>query len=310
MVGKLVLMVAAAALLLFGLLAILHRPAQAKVWVPAMVVVAASFAIGCFWLMNGNFALQQVAGTAALAPESATPVKRYTEEPKPMAPANGSLPLPAMDDRSGMEMDKDNEGSIRGVGPTVLTPSAPVDAVESKSAQLGFPSGGGSGPVGGKPGAARTSPPKPDSTDAKPGESGDAPKPLTDDVMKKKADNRQNADHNKAEAAKDAVAPKKSGTAAPAERPLAMKSAKTEPEDEKRAKAAKFLWAPNLPANEKGEAELNIQLPAEPGDYYLLVDVQGPSGVGTVQSRIRVPAPAPAAPAAPAPAAKPEPAKP
>jgi hypothetical protein len=121
------------------------------------------------------------------------------------------------------------------------------------------------------------------------------------------ADNRLNSDPNKAEAAKDAVAPKGSGAAPPAEKPLAMKSAKTEPQLEKRNKAAKLLWAPNLPANEKGEAELNIQLPAEPGDYYLLVDVQGPSGVGTVQSLIRVP---PQAPAAPAPAAKPDPPKP
>ena len=310
MVGKVVLMVAAAALLLFGLLAMLHRPAQAKVWIPAMVVVAASFGIGCFWLMNGNFSPRQVVGTAALAPESATPVKRYTEEPKPMAPANGSLPPPAMDDRSGMEMDKVNEGSIRGVGPTVLMPGAPADAVGSKSAQLGFPSGGGSGLAGGKPNAPRTAAPKTESTDAKPSEPDASTKPPPDDVKKKMADNRQNADPSKAEAAKDAVAPKKSGAAAPPEKPLAMKSAKTEPQGEKRAKAAKLLWAPNLPANEKGEAELNIQLPAEAGDYYLLVDVQGPSGFGTVQSRIRVPAPAPAAPAAPAPAAKPEPSKP
>src|SRR5205814_1879415 len=75
-VGRVVLVVAAAALLLFGLLAMLHRPAQAKVWVPAMAVVAASFGIGCFWLMNDNLAPRPVAGTAGLAPESAVRVKR------------------------------------------------------------------------------------------------------------------------------------------------------------------------------------------------------------------------------------------
>src|SRR6185436_12184587 len=108
------------------------------------------------------------------------------------------------------------------------------------------------------------------------------------------------------EFAKDAPQPKKSGTAQALEKSAAMKSM-SETARDKRAKTPSLLWQPNLQANEKGEAELNIQLPTEEGDYYLLVDVQGPNGVGTIQRRIpvHVPAAAPAAPAAPASPAKP-----
>jgi len=85
-----------------------------------------------------------------------------------------------------------------------------------------------------------------------------------------------------------------------------MKAVAADKQRNKRA-AASLFWQPNVQANENGEADLNVPLPAEAGEYYLLVDVQGPGGVGVVQRRIpvHVPASAPAAPALPATPAKP-----
>ncbi len=292
MIGRLVLMVAAAALLLFGLLAMLHRPAQAKVWVPAMVVVAGSFAVGSVWLLGGGSARRQAAKTVALARDVRVSGIDSPREFRPMARAGEASPPSAA-------LDAPSENStVESVAETEKVP-----AVFSEAA----------GPMaGGRPGAfpppvpMSAAPPKPALGASRPNEPApDGPKSRAIEDRKKQGDQDSKSDSSRGESAKDAVESKASGGAqSPANpspaKPAAAKSVLADSQRDKRARSAGLLWQPILPTNEKGEAELNIQLPAEEGDYYLLVDVQGPNGVGTVQKRIpiRVPA-APAAPTKP-----------
>ena len=139
----------------------------------------------------------------------------------------------------------------------------------------------------GKPGAAPQAA-------AKPNEPALAPPAPQAEEDQKKGDGKP----KKSAPAKDATETNKSGRGQDAQKPVTMKSTLEISGREKRAKSPSLLWEPNLRANEKGEAELNVQLPAEEGDYVLIVDVQGPRGVGTVQKRIPVRA-TPAAPAEP-----------
>ena len=71
-------------------------------------------------------------------------------------------------------------------------------------------------------------------------------------------------------------------------------------EAKSRRQARPLLWEPNLAANEKGEAEIDLKLPSEPGEYWLMIDAYGPGGVGKLQKRllVRVPSAAEPAPAA------------
>lgn len=332
-IGRVVLMVAAGALLLFGLLAILHRPAQAKVWVPAMVVVAGSFGVGCVWLMNGRLARQQIAGNLAFAPDAAPAEQVAETEVRPMAPAR-SLPPAAMDDTRNEGVMEKGETSGGGIGPTVLPPGVSDEKADNKPAGFGgSPGGGGGGIVSGKSGVAQTADPKSalpqpaaaakPASRAKPKSDAELesfekknepapapPKLRTDDDNRKTAENGRNAKLDKGAVKEADEAKKKSDELG--QKADAVKSL-NELRLEKRARTAALLWEPNLPANDQGEAQLSVPLPKEEGDYYLLVDVQGPGGVGTVQTLIPVRRPpAPASPAGPAatPAAPATPAKP
>ncbi|MBC7852481.1 MAG: hypothetical protein IAF94_03510, partial [Pirellulaceae bacterium] len=115
MVGRVVLAVSAAALLLLGLLAILHRPAQAKVWVPAMAVVAGSFAVGCIWLINGKIARHDIQTTAAIAPAERSGGEFFHRDFKPMSPATKSEPLvaAATDDPTPADTDAETTARLR-----------------------------------------------------------------------------------------------------------------------------------------------------------------------------------------------------
>ncbi len=81
-------------------------------------------------------------------------------------------------------------------------------------------------------------------------------------------------------------------------REKASKSRATADREDLSRKSADLLWQSGLPANKNGEAALDVRLPAEEGDYWLVIDVQGPNGVGKLQKRISVRVP-PAAPAKP-----------
>ena len=303
MVGRLVLAVSAAALLLLGLLAILHRPAQAKVWVPAMAVVAASFAVGCIWLMNGKIARQDIQTTAAIAPAQRAGGEFYQLDARPMAPAtmDGAAPAAAPDETTeSLPRDRLSDPAVKRYSTVAPGGGLPAGGPLAPSGAGGF--GGGEGGRGGgvkgsadekplaegKPGAAPQAA-------AKPNEPALAPPASRAEEDQKKGDGKP----KKSAPAKDATETNKSGRGQDAQKPVTMKSTLEISGREKRAKSPSLLWEPNLRANDKGEAELNIQLPAEEGDYVLIVDVQGPRGVGTVQKRIPVRA-TPAAPAEPA----------
>jgi hypothetical protein len=310
MIGKVLLAVAAAALLLLGLLAILHRPAQAKIWIPAMIVVAGSFVIGCFWLMSGNFSSREVAGNATLAPEQQRASSKVdTEDVEPMAPAAARLPLPIDDVRSEGAIEKGAENAS-AIGPTVELPGGiPPGRAEKKSADFVGPRRGGAGgfeyakpgtmPIGGsKPEPAARS----NELRRQPAEpSAPGLRLHAEEEKKKLEENRHKNESGLARSAKDAANSKQDVGSQSAPKPVTMQSALAASSREKRFADQNLLWQPSLPANDQGEAELNIQLPTEEGDYYLLVDVQSPNGVGTIQRRIpvHVPAALPAAPAKP-----------
>jgi hypothetical protein len=351
-----VLIGAVGSLLLLGLLAVLHRPAQAKVLVPAMIIVVGGFGIGSFWLVNGNRAGRQIASHLDNPVETA-PMPAPIESIRPMAPAPRSMPA-ALDDLRTEKFKEDGLPNAGAIGPTVEL-SPPAKSEEKPQSGSGKSEDRESPPAPSKPDAVPDAEPKPKAA-TDPGEKP-APANLRSDEDKKKIDeNRQNSDKGKG-TAKDALLKKSAPEPAadrpagalpekPAEKPAAsileagkkplvmqsaqgdaQRAAKGIPQPatkgapqpaaentaqpaaennlqrDKRTKKSGLLWAPNLPANEKGEAELNLQLPAEEGDYFLLVDVQGPGGVGTIQKVIpvrRAPA-GPAAPATPAAPAKP-----
>lgn len=301
-IGRIVLVVAVGALLLLGVLAILHQPAQAKVWVPAMAVVAGSLVVGSVWLLNSKMASMEVAGVPNVRlqghPDFARDGKMDSASIADSEPAAAALEsAPGMGGRveafplAGGTLEKfQEESGGSGIGPTVELPAggfAPKAEALSKTAAdpAGLP-----GPSGGAGQAEKAPEPAPASkpeASAKPNE----PKPGFTRV-------RTEADKESAEFQKG-----DSPLAPP--RPAAMKSISGGADRDKRAPSPRLLWEPNLPANEFGEAELNLRLPSEPGDYVLIVDVQGPHGVGTVQRHIPVRVP-PAAPAA-VPAAPPKP---
>ncbi|MCE9526376.1 MAG: hypothetical protein K8R36_10015 [Planctomycetales bacterium] len=307
MVGRIVLLVAAGALLVFGILAVMHRPAQAKVWVPAMVVVAGSFVVGSIWLINGKRASIEVAGV----PDAGLQMDRQDFKNEPMAPASkayterapAALDAPVANGMPGnaeSTLERFNEKSHGpGIGPTVLLPAnSPTPTAESPSENKASAPGGAGGLGGkpaaeqpqeeGKPGEAPAPAPKPESGAATPSEpKGSAPKP-----SESKA-----GIANRSERAKDTFELKKGDKGQDLQKPADLRSTTLSDRD-KRTNGSQLLWEPNLPSNDKGEAELKLQLPTEPGDYVLIVDVQGPSGIGTVQKRIPVRVPAPAAPAA------------
>ncbi|MFN0019180.1 MAG: hypothetical protein ACKVP0_13030 [Pirellulaceae bacterium] len=316
MVGRAVLLIATGALLLFGILAVMHRPAQAKIWVPAMAVVAGSFVVGSIWLIKGKFAALEIAGMQnedqrpgrkgfPHAMKLMAPASRASTEPAPTAfdaPATkGVAGYAEITAETTMEKFKENSTGP-GIGPTVVVPAnspAPTaqNPSENQAPAPGGPGGRGGGkpdaeqPLGeGKPGEAPTPALKPESSAARPGEpKAGEPKPKES----------KSGIANRSERAKDMFELKKGDKALDPQKPADLKSDSLTDRDN-RAKSPQLLWEPNLPANDKGEAELNLQLPTEPGDYVLIVDVQGPSGIGTVQKRIPVRVPAPAAlPAAP-----------
>lgn len=85
---------------------------------------------------------------------------------------------------------------------------------------------------------------------------------------------------------------------------------KLEASDRPRSSSPPLLWE-HLAADEKGEAEIDLKLPSEPGEYWLMIDAYGPGGVGKLQKRllVRVPPATGAGPAglpAPATEVKPE----
>ena len=299
-VGRVVLVLAVVALMIFGVLAVLHRPAEAKVWVPAMAVVSGSFVVGSIWLLNGKFASMEVAAVPDAGLHKNR--ERYHDDFRPMAPAANSPSEPATisaesSSALGMKeqpaplamesLEKFNEKSSGpGIGPTVeVAPEGPVPKAEEPAPKaIPGPAGAGGSPGGAR--KAEEAPPAPApkaEAGAKPGES--------------------KFGFNREEGSKDAADLKggNEGKFNP-QKPALMKSMARNADRDKRDNSPQLLWEPNLPANQQGEAELNLQLPSEPGDYVLIVDVQGPHGVGTVQKHIpvRVPPPAPAAaPAAP-----------
>ena len=301
-IGRIVLVVAVAALLLLGVLAILHQPAQAKVWVPAMAVVAGSLVVGSVWLLNGKMASMEVAGVPNVRLQGHPDFARNGKmDPALMAdsePAAATLEnAPGMGGQvesfplAGGTLEKfQGESGGPGIGPTVELPAggfAPKSEALPKTAAdpAGLP-----GPLGGAREAEKAPEPAPASkaeASAKPNE----PKPGFTRV--------------RTEASKESAELQKGDSPLAPPRPAAMKSLSGGADRDKRAPSPRLLWEPNLPANELGEAELNLRLPSEPGDYVLIVDVQGPYGVGTVQRHIPVRVP-PAAPAA-VPAAPPKP---
>ncbi|MGI8979470.1 MAG: hypothetical protein ACR2FY_09615 [Pirellulaceae bacterium] len=320
MVGRVVLAVSAAALLLLGLLAILHRPAQAKVWVPAMAVVAGSFAVGCIWLINGKIARHDIQTTAAIAPAERSGGEFFQRDARPIAPAAKSEPLaaPGTDDlgpaaaldemTANRRRDRLNDPAEKRYSSATPGGGLPAGGPLTPGGAGGLGTGEGGRGKGikesadekqlaeGKPGAAPQAA-------ARPNERAPAPPgPRAEEDEKKMAAELTKNALPRAEPAKDVAEPKAKGDGQGAAKPITMKSALALSGREKRAKSRSLLWEPNLPANEKGEAELHVQLPAEEGDYVLIVDVQGPSGVGTVQKRIpvRVPPAASTEPAAPA----------
>jgi hypothetical protein len=299
-VGRAVLVAAAAALLLFGLLAILHRPAQAKVWIPAMVVVAGSFAVGCVWLMNGKLARQKIAdsGQEPFSSDRLLTRENFKQDSKPLASLLRSRSEPATDDmpfsfqKEGMEVlprgeprDQSGETQLGGIGPTVeLPPNQLRRFAEGKLPANAPLPGGGGGFGGGTPGGGAKKEVALDKLSAggSPGATPKAGEP----------EGKSNEPALPAPALRSEEGQPK----------LDDSRKKNDPDTEgkKRTSASGLLWQPNLQANEKGEAELNVQLPAEEGDYFLFVDVQGPNGVGTVQKRISIRVPPAAEPAAPA----------
>ena len=199
LVGQVVLVVAAAALLLFGVLAILHRPAQAKVWVPAMAVVAGSFAVGSVWLMNGKFAAQKAPAVADARTSQQQDYFSYKHKPTAESAPTADTPSAKTENRNFAPLPEGAlekfSGGSGGIGPTVELPAnGPVPGAESPPASAapkpgvagggaGFgggrgapPGGGGRRTIGekplteGKPGEAPAPAPKPEGA-AEPGES-------------------------------------------------------------------------------------------------------------------------------------------
>ena len=243
MVGRVVLAVSAAALLLLGLLAILHRPAQAKVWVPAMAVVAGSFAVGCIWLINGKIARHDIQTTAAIAPAERSGGEFFHRDFKPMAPATKSEPLvvAAMDDvtpegkdgktiaklrRDGMSDPAEKRYSTATPGGG-LPPGGPLTpggagrlGAEEEGRGKGVKESADEKPVAkGKPGAAPQAA-------ARPNEPAPAPPgPRAEEDQKKLAYELSKNDLPRVESAKDAAEPKAKGGSQDAPKPVTMKSA-------------------------------------------------------------------------------------
>jgi hypothetical protein len=81
-----------------------------------------------------------------------------------------------------------------------------------------------------------------------------------------------------------------------------------EGKDRQKAQSSQLLFAPDLAADAKGQVQLGVQLPREPGNYWLIVDAYGAGGTGQLQKRLLIrvpPAAKAAAPAASATEAKP-----
>lgn len=348
MVGRLVLVAAAAALLLFGFLAIVHRPAQAKVWIPAMVVVGGSFVVGSVWLMNGKFAEKEIA-VASAPPDDAQ--RDFSADIRSRSPAMNAPSPDGKEDSasswpeiqmgsapSGGRLEKTTASTPGGLGPTLeLPPRDPRSFGAGGAATNGpMPAGSGGGFGGGglgrgnkpaqseKPSAVvgklATKEPKPAEEPApvaeaagKPDEPAaaapaapakSAPPPAekgakAPDAKKEKGKFEDQArDPNRSEPAKDSRKLMKEGEIRGDVAADKFRDSPAEAHREKRLKSPSLLWKPHLEADEKGEAELEMNMPAEAGDYILIVDVQGPAGVGTIRKHIPVRVP-PASPAKP-----------
>lgn len=328
LVGRLVLVAAAATLLLFGGLAIVHRPAQAKVWIPAMVVVAGSFVVGSIWMMNGIFAKKE------MAVASATPTEAQRDFSDDIAPRSPAMNAPSPQGKehlasswpeaqkdsapSGGQLEKTTASTPGGVGPTLeLSPGDP----RSFGAQGGGFGGGGSGmanksasAVAGKhstmkadfdakpaPFAEATNKPHEPAaaTPAAPSKGVAFPAEKVAETAEAKEEksklDRQARDLNRSDPARDNRKLMKEVETRGDKAVESFRGSQTDIQREKRARSQSLLWQPHLEADEKGEAELEMNMPAEAGDYILIVDVQGPAGVGTIRKHIPVRVP-PASP--------------
>lgn len=89
MLGRILLASATALLVLLAALAVLHRAAQAKVWIPALGIVTACFAVGFVWMMAGGMKGSQQKMVAS-APDMSLE-KTSLPIRMPAAPAPGGM---------------------------------------------------------------------------------------------------------------------------------------------------------------------------------------------------------------------------